>query len=299
VIVVTGASGFIGRTVCEDIRAVGLTVCTVGRSQASDVCWPSGAPAPPSLAAALAKSTGVVHLAGESIGARWTSARRAAIQESRVGRTAALASAIVAHAPPSCVLVSGSAIGYYGDRGDEVLDEQSARGAGFLADVTDAWEAAAQLAVGAGRRVVLLRTGLVLGSGGGVLAKMRLPFILGLGGPLGNGRQWMSWIALSDLVRVVHSALMEPSWTGVINAVAPEPIRNADFTAALARAVRRPAVIPAPALALRLAFGQMASETLLVSQRVRSVRLSALGFRHSCAEIATALSAAISPPGSA
>jgi uncharacterized protein (TIGR01777 family) len=243
----------------------------------------------------LLRCTGVVNFAGETIGRRWTRGRKRAIYESRVTRTAALVNAMVKHAPTSCVLVSGSAVGYYGNRGDDLLDESCTRGDGFLAEVTDAWEAAAQLGAAASRRTVVLRTGLVIGPGGGVIDKLRLPFALGLGGRLGSGLQWMPWIALADLVRIIERALTDAAWSGTMNAVAAEPVRNSTFTTALGTALRRPTMFPGPAAALRAALGEMADETLLVSQRVVPLRLREAGFRYDSPDLASAIALALQP----
>jgi uncharacterized protein (TIGR01777 family) len=218
----------------------------------------------------------VVHLAGAPIAVRWTARRKRGILESRVIGTGRIVDAIAKRLPAPRVLVCASAIGYYGDRGSEELTESSAPGTDFLSDVVREWERAAQAAP---VRSVQLRFGIVLSPGGGALAKMLPAFRLGLGGRLGSGGQWMSWIALHDIVRVIRLAIVSDALTGPVNAVAPQPVTNAEFTAVLGRVVRRPVAIPVPAFALRALFGEMAGLTMLVSQRVKPVRLEAAGFR--------------------
>jgi hypothetical protein len=222
----------------------------------------------------------VVHLAGESIAAgRWTAERKRRIRASRVDGTRLLAGALGQLTRKPAVLVSASAIGIYGDRNDEELDEGSAPGSGFLADVGRDWEAATETAAAAGIRVVLARMGIVLAREGGALGKMLPPFRLGLGGPLGRGSQWMSWITREDAVAAILATLERPGLAGPVNTVAPAPVTNAEFTRLLAAAVSRPALFPVPALALELLFGEMAREALLASQRVVPRKLLAAGFR--------------------
>jgi uncharacterized protein (TIGR01777 family) len=222
----------------------------------------------------------VVHLAGESVAAgRWTAARKARIRDSRVAGTRILSDALAGLDRPPRVLVCASAIGFYGDRGDERLDESSTGGGGFLAETCAAWEAASASAERAGLRVVRLRIGVVLASAGGALARMRAPFASGLGGAIGSGSQWMSWIALDDVVGAIHSALLLPALHGPVNAVAPEPCRNGDFSRTMGRVLRRPAGLAVPALAVRAALGEMGRELLLSSTRVEPRRLLDAGFR--------------------
>jgi uncharacterized protein (TIGR01777 family) len=231
---------------------------------------------------ALEGTDAVVHLAGEPIPQRWTAEAKRRIRESRVRGTQLIATTLAGLARPPRVLASGSAMGVYGDRAGEVLDEDSALGRGFLAEVATAWEEAAQPAARAGVRLLTLRTGLVLSRRGGALAKLLLPFRLGAGGRIGSGRQWVSWIALDDTVGAILHAIEHPSLAGPVNVSAPEPVTNAEFTATLARVLHRPAVVPVPAFALRLAFGEMGEATLLASQRMRPRRLLESGypFRH-------------------
>ncbi|MFO1491440.1 MAG: TIGR01777 family oxidoreductase [Kiritimatiellia bacterium] len=232
----------------------------------------------------------VVHLAGENIaGGRWNAGRKEGILQSRVKGTRLLAETLAAmHVPPK-VMICASGVGYYGSRGDEILDEDSARGAGFLSEVCEAWEAAAEPARRAGIRVVHLRLGVVLSSLGGVLRKMIPPFQACLGGRLGTGRQWMSWIAVQDVTRsILH--LMNTPVAGVFNLVAPNPVTNADFTRALASALRRPALLPVPAFALNTLMGrEMASELLLSSTRAVPRRLIEAGYAFRFKEVSAAL----------
>jgi uncharacterized protein (TIGR01777 family) len=221
----------------------------------------------------------VVHLAGENIAAgRWTERQKARIRDSRVKGTRLLCDLLARYSPPPKALVCASAVGYYGDRGDEILKEESAPGSDFLFDVCREWEAATQTAVERGIRVVNLRIGVVLSPLGGALAKMLTPFKLGAGGVIGSGRQYMSWIALDDVVRAFHFALTNQSLLGPVNAVAPNPVTNRDFTRTLGRVLSRPTVFPMPAFAARLAFGEMADALLLASTRVEPARLLAGSF---------------------
>jgi len=221
----------------------------------------------------------VVHLAGESVaGGRWTEARKRRIRESRVGATRRLCETLARQPTPPRVLVCASAIGYYGDRGDEVLREESPPGAGFLPDVCREWEAAAEPAARRGVRVVHLRIGLVLSPKGGALAAMLPVFRLGLGGPVGAGAQWMSWIGMDDTLGAILHALMNEALAGPVNAVAPAPVTNREFAKTLARVLRRPAMLPFPAFAARILLGRMADELLLASAHVAPARLQATGF---------------------
>lgn len=234
-----------------------------------------------------------IHLSGASVaGHRWTPAWKRKMVVSRVESTRALAVALARLRQPPKTLLVASATGIYGDRGDAILDERAAPGTGFLADLCREWEAAAQPAVDAGIRVVHLRFGVVLGPGG-ALAKMLPLFRLGLGGRLGSGRQWMSWISLADAVAAVLFALDTPALACPVNLTAPGPVTNAEFTRALGRAVHRPAILPAPALALRLVLGQMADEALLASARAVPGRLAAAGFRFAYPTVEQALAAAL------
>lgn len=233
----------------------------------------------------------VVHLAGETLAGRWTPQRKAAIRNSRVQGTALIARTIAAEIPPPAVFISASAVGYYGDRGDEELDEQSGLGTGFLPGVCRDWEDATQAARDAGIRTVCLRLGFVLSADGGGLPRMVTPFRWGLGGPVGRGTQWMSWVSLVDVVGAIRFIMEHDAVSGPVNLVAPNPVTNAEFAKALGRALHRPAILPLPACAARLLMGEMADDLLLASERVIPRALLAHGFTFQHAELADALSA--------
>jgi uncharacterized protein (TIGR01777 family) len=240
--------------------------------------------------------TAAIHLSGANVAAhRWTRSYKREIVSSRVQSTHALAATLARLRQPPQVFLAASAIGIYGDRGDELLDETSLPGSGFLADLCREWEAAAQPAVDAGIRVVHLRFGVVLGPGPGALAHLLPIFRLGLGGPLGSGRQWMSWISLSDAIEAILFAAGNSSLTGPLNLTAPQPVTNASFTRALATAVHRPAVLPVPAFVLRIALGEMADETLLASARAFPSRLTSAGFKFTHTTVDQAIAAALAP----
>lgn len=296
-IAVSGPTGLIGTALCRSLAGSGATVLSMvrpgGAAPAADgVAWDPlrGVLTPERLAGVDA----VVHLAGENIAAgRWTAAQKQRIYQSRVEGTGALARSLAALPHQPGVLVCASAVGFYGDRGDETLDEDSAPGTGFLAETCVAWERAAEPARAAGIRVVHLRIGMVLAADGGALAKMRLPFRLGLGGPVGSGRQFVSWIGLDDLVAAIRFAIERSDLVGPVNATAPGPVTNRDFARALGRALHRPAFLPLPAFAARLLLGEMADGLLLASQRVLPRRLQAAGFAFRHADIDAALAAAL------
>lgn len=281
-VVISAASGLAGTAICAELARRGVPIRRLVRRAADatrgEAAWdPARGTLDP---AALAGAQAVIHLSGEPIAAgRWTTEQKRRIRDSRVASTRLLAERLAGlpSAPPT--LVCASAIGFYGARDDETLDEGSAPGTGFLADVCRDWEGAADPARDAGIRVVHLRIGMVLAREGGALVKMLTPFRLGLGGPLGNGRAWMSWIHLDDLVRAACFAIEDGTLSGPVNAVAPAPVTNADFTRALARALHRPALLPAPAFAIRALLGEMGQELLLASTRVLPRRLEAAGFR--------------------
>jgi uncharacterized protein (TIGR01777 family) len=288
---VTGATGFIGRRLIASLerpvvlsRRLEVARRIVGNAEV--FAWEPESGPPP--AASLEGVDIVFNFAGESVaGGRWTAQRKERIRASRVVGTRNLVAAIEAQKRRPRVLVSASAVGYYGSRGDEVLQESAAPGSDFLAEVCQAWETEAQRAVQLGVRVVTPRIGLVLGKGGGALARMLTPFKLGLGGRLGSGRHWMPWIHLDDLVgMLLHAAKSEIS--GPMNAVGPSPVTNRQFTRALAAALRRPAVFPVPAFALRVMFGELAS-VLLASQRAVPYVAVSAGYRFRYASLDDAL----------
>jgi uncharacterized protein len=280
-LLISGSSGLVGSALRPALVRGGHPIGRLLRSGAAagpdDRLWdpPAGRLDP----AALQGVDAVVHLAGESIAAgRWTVARKERIRKSRVEGTQLLSRAIADATPRPAVLVSASAVGFYGDRDDEVLRETSPRGRGFLPAVCVAWESATERAEARGVRVVHLRFGVILAAGGGALARMLPPFRLGLGGPIGSGRQYMPWITLDDAVRVIQHVLTRDDLSGPVNAVAPTPVTNRDFTRALGRALGRPAFLPMPAFLARLAFGEMADALLLASARAVPERLRASGF---------------------
>jgi uncharacterized protein (TIGR01777 family) len=281
IIAVTGSTGLVGSALVAALGADGQRVRRVVRRPVQDaeheIRWdPAGGIID---AAHFNDVDAVVHLAGENLAAhRWSKAVKEKIRDSRVRGTQMLCETLASLAVKPTVLVSASAVGIYGNRGDELVDESSPPGSGFLADVCQEWEAATSPARDANIRVVNLRLGLVLCRQGGALASLLTPFRLGLGGVLGSGQQYMSWIALDDLVRVIQFALHAAALCGPVNAVTPEPITNREFTKTLGRVLGRPTVLRMPAAAIRLAFGEMADEMLLVGARVAPSALSAARF---------------------
>jgi len=273
------------------LNARGYEVTRLVRSPASGEGQINWDPAKPLAPESVSGFAAVIHLAGESIVGRWTEAKKKRIRESRVGPTRNLAQSLAKAKDRPRVFVTASAIGYYGDRGDEVLRESSAPGKGFLAEVCRDWEAASQPAADAGIRSVQLRTGLVLSPDGGALQKMVLPFRLGIGGNIGNGRQWWSWIDIQDWVGALHHILKTDLLQGAVNLVAPRPVTNAEFTKILASVLSRPAIFPMPAFAARLAFGQMADELLLARQRVEPAKLISSGYPFHYSDLRKALEA--------
>ncbi len=281
-ILLTGSNGLIGTALLSFLRERGDGVIALARkrppiSNPSLIFWNPGEgllnPAD------MEGFDAVVHLAGENIAdGRWTPEKKRRIYDSRIKGTALLSTALAACTSPPKVLVCSSAVGYYGNRGDEVLEESAAPGTGFLADTCRDWEAAAQPVTDAGIRTISLRTGMVLSGSGGALPRMLFPFRLGLGGPIGCGGRWMSWIALEDMVRLIVYCLEKDSLSGPVNAVAPHPVLNREFTRTLGCILRRPAILPIPPPALQLAFGEMARELLLSSARVVPKRLEESGF---------------------
>lgn len=281
-VLVTGASGFVGRALVPALSSAGHVVATVGRGRGADASW-----AQDSLARAVDGADVVVHLAGENVfGRRWSAKFKRAIVESRVATTSALAE-LVARSP-SKTLISASAVGWYGASEHTRMLESYARGAGFLADVCGAWEHATEPAAKAGARVAIVRIGLVLGQGGGAYGKLRPLFRLGLGGRVGSGSQWMSWIHVDDLARLLVFLVEHPTARGVFNATAPEPARQIDFARELARSLHRPAFLPAPEPFVRLALGE-AADALLTGQHVTPAHALELGFEFRYPRLADAL----------
>jgi uncharacterized protein len=293
-VTVTGATGLIGRGVVRALRARGDEVTALSRSperarEALGVpahAWsPLEEPAP---AAALEGRDAVVHLAGENVAQRWTAASRRAIRDTRETGTRNLVAGLRATLPRPEVLVSASAVGYYGRHGDEVVDEATAPGDDFLAQACVAWEREAAAAAELGLRVVTVRTGVVLDKDGGALKKMLPPFRAGAGGPVASGEQYLPWIYAGDLVRLYLAALDGRDWSGAVNATAPEPVTNREFSKRLGRALHRPAVVPVPAFALRLLYGDMA-EIVTEGQRAVPRRPLELGFTFEHADLDAAL----------
>ncbi len=261
------------------------------RASSDQVRWDPERPLPPESVSGF---DSVIHLAGESVVGRWTKSKKARIRDSRVLGTRNLAQALAAAKDRPRVFVSASAVGYYGDRGDEVLREESSPGTGFLAEVCREWEAASQPAIEAGIRAVQIRIGVVLSTDGGALQKMLPAFRMGVGGNLGSGRQWMSWIHVQDLVGVVHHIFKSDLLQGPVNLVGTQPATNSEFTKTLASVLSRPAVFPVPAFVAKLAFGQMAEEVLLASQRVEPAKLISSGYPFQYSDLRKALSAVLS-----
>jgi uncharacterized protein (TIGR01777 family) len=298
-ILVTGSSGLVGTALIEEFKRAGHTVLRLmrpgsqGTSQPTegfDVLWD---PATGVLGGAAVGADAVVNLAGAPIaGGRWTEARKKILRSSRIDSTDALVNALARMAIRPRVLISASAIGFYGDRGDEQLTETSPAGNDFLSTLAQDWEAAAMKAEAIGIRVALTRFGIILAKNGGALPQMALPFKFGIGGKLGSGQQWMSWVAQEDTVRILRLALENSTVRGAINVVSPQPVRNADFTKELARALHRPALFSAPAFAVKLALGEM-SAMLLSSQRVLPAQLEKLGYKFVDPELIGALGASL------
>ena len=296
-IAVTGATGLIGAALCERLRQEGNDVLVITRRENSSSPFPvvHWNPERGELdTRSLEGGDAVVHLAGETIAERWTREKKERIRTSRVAGTRFLVDGLKRLSKRPSVLIGSSAVGFYGNRGDEELDEGSPPGTGFLPEICQAWEAEVARASELGMRAVRLRTGIVLSTKGGALAKMLLPFKLGLGGPVGSGSQWMSWIHIDDVVGGYHFALHHSDLSGAANLTAPQPVRNADFTRALGRALRRPAFLPAPGLALKLIFGEMAQDLLLDGQKVLPRRLESAGYKFHHTGIDDALADAVS-----
>lgn len=294
-ILVTGSTGLVGTALTSDLERAGHAVCRLVRpettvrrgEEGTEVKWD---PETGELGGTAAGAEAVVNLAGASIAeGRWTPERKALLRSSRVEGTRSLVNALAKMAAKPRVLVSASAIGYYGNRGEEVLDESCAPGNDFLSGVAKAWEAEAEKAGALGIRVVLARFGVILSKEGGALPKMARPFRFGVGGRIATGQQWMSWITLRDALAIVRLALEDERVRGPVNVVSPQPVQNAEFTKVLASSLGRPARFPAPAFALRLALGEMADALLLSSQRVVPAELEKLGYKFSQPDLAAIL----------
>jgi uncharacterized protein (TIGR01777 family) len=293
-ILVSGASGPIGKALSDSFRPElergDVELVRLVRGRAKDAAQISWDPLTPLSPAAVSGFEAVIHLAGESVVGRWTAEKKRAILESRALGTRNLASALAQTKTKPRVFVSASAVGFYGNRGDEILREESSAGQGFLSEVCREWEAASRVAADASIRTVNVRIGLVLSNRGGALPKMLKPFKLGLGGRIGTGRQWLSWIHVDDIVRGIRHAINTPELSGPVNLVAPNPVRNAEFTMVLASVLARPAIFPVPAFALRIVFGKMAADELFLSSlRVAPEKLEASGYTFHYRDLRTAL----------
>jgi len=302
-ILMTGSTGFVGTALCQDLQRAGHLVCRLmrpgtaadksRRADGFDVNWN---PATGELGGAAVGADAVVNLAGASIAeGRWTTERKKLLLSSRVDTTRALVQALSKMAARPRVLVSASGIGYYGSCGDQVLTEESPLGQDFLSRLGQEWEAEAAKAEALGIRVVRARFGMILAKRGGALPRMARPFLWGVGGKIGSGKQWMSWVTLQDVVGILRFALENGAARGPLNVVSPQPVRNAEFTKVLANALHRPAFFPAPAFALRLLLGEMGDELLLSSQRALPAQLEKLGYRFQHAELAEALASPFAP----
>jgi uncharacterized protein len=301
-ILVTGSTGLVGTALVRDLQHAGHIVCRLVRpgtnaeairgSGGFDVKWD---PSTGELGAAGVGADAVVNLAGASIAdARWTPERKKLLRSSRVDTTRALVNALAKMAARPRVIVSASAIGYYGDRSDEVLNEDSPPGKDFLSELAVEWESEAEKAEALGIRVVRTRFGVILARDGGALPEMARPFRFGVGGKIGSGQQWISWVSLEDVAAILRVALEDGTVRGPINVVSPQPVRNAEFTLALAAALHRPAFIPVPAPVLRLVLGEMADALLLSSRRVVPERLQKLGYRFLHSDLPATLTSLLS-----
>ncbi|MGC2183165.1 MAG: TIGR01777 family oxidoreductase [Terriglobales bacterium] len=288
-ILVSGASGPIGAALVPALKAGGATVTRLVRSSAGgpdQIAWDPSRPLSPDLVSGF---DAVIHLAGESIVGRWTEAKKRRILESRTQGTGHLAEAAAKASPLPRVFISASAVGFYGNRGDEILREDSRSGEDFAAEICRQWEAATQPAARAGIRTAQMRFGVVMSADGGALPKMLTPFRLGLGGRLGNGHQWWPWVSVRDVVGAIDHVLNHESLSGPVNTVAPNPVTNAEFTRILASVLKRPAIFPMPAFVVRLIFGEMGVELFLGSQRAEPAKLAAGGYQFQHPELGNAL----------
>jgi uncharacterized protein len=290
-ILISGSHGLVGTALIKSLEPEGYEIFRLVRHYPDNPSQIEWSPDRYSIALSLIEGfDAVVHLAGENIAeGRWTDEKKKRIRESRVKGTKLLSDALANLTNPPKTLISASASGYYGDRGDEVLTEESAPGNGFLSEVCVEWEEATAHAKAMGIRVVNTRFGIILDKEGGALKKMLPPFRMGIGGRIGSGKQWMSWIAFDDVIAALKFALANNSLAGPVNYVAPNPVRNADFTKALGNALSRPTIFPIPAFGVRLAFGEMADALLLSSQRVQPPRLTNSGYQFRFPELPAAL----------
>ena len=294
-ILITGASGLIGTALQRSFDEIGHELLLASRKEAKDsqhIQWDVEKGF--SELERLEGIDAVVHLAGESVfGLSWSDAKKKAIRDSRVDGTRSVVEAISKLKARPNVLVAASAIGFYGDRGDEEMTESSAAGDTFLAEVSKEWESEARRAEDAGIRTVLLRTGIILSKDGGALGTMLLPFKLGIGGVVGSGKQWMSWISIDDHIRVINYAIENENVRGAVNSVSPNPVTNGEFTKTLGEVLYRPTILPLPSFAVNMVFGEMGDALLLASTRVVPKRLEDAGFEFKYPELKTAIEHAV------
>ena len=288
-ILLSGASGPIGAALLPSLQAQGFAVTRLVRSSASgsdQIVWDPSRPLSPEIVSGF---HAIIHLAGESIVGRWTDAKKRRILESRAQGTGHLAEAAAKASQPPRAFISASAIGFYGNRGNEILREDSLSGEGFAAEICRQWEAATQPAAQAGIRTAQMRIGVVMSADGGALPAMLTPFRMGLGGRLGNGRQWWTWVSVRDVVGAIQHVLNHETLSGPVNTVAPNPVTNAEFTRILASALNRPAIFPMPAFAVGLIFGEMGEDLFLGSQRVEPAKLAGTGYQFQHPDLKNAL----------